>query len=419
MRTATRREGARPKRRIAADEAHSWARDLRLNNPLAKLVLLCLTQYVNGDGVCYVGIDQLSLDCELVQNTIRNRLGWLERIGVLQRHPRWIDGHGNRTPLATGRRTTDDIQLMIYASPDEIEDRAAGYEPAKISPARREGLIAVPDFSSAAPALQQPCSSVQGLTSEPEPEPESPPAPSGGEGDLDRIGSEESEPEHFGPSWLAYPGHELMRRDLALAEFRQLSAEQQKHCRAAIAPFVEARIKAGRTKPPMNFNLWIKTRGFDEFPNATLAAERPPPPPRRFVQGDELAGMLLAYQIAEQRQVKLASDPQLGNGLWTTLAPQSDLAALAAFAGEDPEAWQMVEVGSAQFAAWRDRLALWLRLDVKPERIWLEPYDAAVHGLSPMHPDFKLRKSKSGFRVPAPWPPHRDGSWPAADGDAA
>ena len=36
---------------------------------------------------------------------------------------------------------------------------------------------------------------------------------------------------------------------------------------------------------------------------------------------------------------------------------------------------------------------------------------AEVHGLPLSHPQFKLRKSTKGFRVPAPWPPRRDGSW--------
>ena len=47
-------------RRIASDEAHAWARNLRLHNSLAKLVLSMVTGYVNGDGICYVGIEALA-----------------------------------------------------------------------------------------------------------------------------------------------------------------------------------------------------------------------------------------------------------------------------------------------------------------------------------------------------------------------
>ena len=55
----------RRKRRIAADEAHAWARNLRLGNAHAKYVLCMLTGYVNGEGVCFVSIPHLADDCEL------------------------------------------------------------------------------------------------------------------------------------------------------------------------------------------------------------------------------------------------------------------------------------------------------------------------------------------------------------------
>jgi hypothetical protein len=92
---------------------------------------------------------------------------------------------------------------------------------------------------------------------------------------------------------------------------------------------------------------------------------------------------------------------------------------MAAFVGAKREAWLIVEEGSEQFAAWRNRLRLWLGCEIKAERVWLEPFDPNVHGQSATHPNFKLRKSKSGFRVPAPWPPRRDGSWSDDGGEAA
>ena len=60
-----------------------------------------------------------------------------------------------------------------------------------------------------------------------------------------------------------------MRRDLALAEFRLLTLEQQRLCRAAIPQFVQMQQRLGRKHPP-NLHLWIRNRGFDEFPTATL-----------------------------------------------------------------------------------------------------------------------------------------------------
>jgi hypothetical protein len=47
-----------------ADEAHAWARNLRLNNSQAKLVLSMLTLYVDGDGYCFVSIPSLAEDTD-------------------------------------------------------------------------------------------------------------------------------------------------------------------------------------------------------------------------------------------------------------------------------------------------------------------------------------------------------------------
>ncbi|WP_409188426.1 helix-turn-helix domain-containing protein [Bradyrhizobium sp. RDM4] len=91
MTTAKRRA-----RRIAADEAHAWARNLRLNNPHAKLTLSMTSLYVDGDGFCFVSIQTLADDTELSTQTVRNRLAWLEEIGAIARLPQWIDEFGRR-----------------------------------------------------------------------------------------------------------------------------------------------------------------------------------------------------------------------------------------------------------------------------------------------------------------------------------
>jgi hypothetical protein len=118
----------------------------------------------------------------------------------------------------------------------------------------------------------------------------------------------------------------------------------------------------------------------------------------------------------------LVEDQQLGKGVWTRRPIEPDLIAMARLVGttrEQREAWELVEEGTPRFAAWRDRLQLWLGCEIKTERIWLESFDPNVHGLSAIHPNFKLRKSKSGFRVPASWPPRRDGTWSDDGGETA
>lgn len=393
-------------RRIAADEAHAWARNLRLNNPHAKLTLSMLSQYVDGDGYCFVSIPTLADDTELAASTVRNRLAWLEEIGAIARLPQWIDEYGRRNSVG-GKRTSDLIRLMIDVDPEVIEAGAGGETGTvsrEVSPTPQVGLNPAAETVSTAPALRQPSDSAEGLNSEPEPE-SSPKSPSRGR-EGDRSDLEGSEPDDFEPAWQNWPGHQVMRRDLALAEFRLLEPDKQRLCRAAIVPFVEMQKRLKRDAFP-NFHLWIRQRRFEEFPGARLAD---PAPTRRWVDGDELAGRLIAARIGS-RPVRLVEDPERGRGLWSTKPLQVDLVALAKFAGEDPEAWLQVELGSEQYAAWRDRLALWLGVEIEPERVWLEPFDPLVHGLPALHENFRLRKSKMVLRVPAPWPPHRDGSW--------
>lgn len=415
MTTQNERTAKRRARRIAADEAHSWARNLRLGNPHAKLVLCMLTQYVNGAGVCWVSIPQLSEDCELAINTVRNRLTWLEDVGAINRLPRYIDEYGRRTDKRGGKRTTDDIVLLIDAEIDRSEgenDADEGDNSGEISPPPGGGLTSRETTVSPPAALQQPSSSVQGLTSESEPE--SPlKSPPGTKEDAPQ-GDEESEPEHFGPAWGAWPGHEVMRRDLALAEFRLLSPDKQLLARAAVPLFAQLQVRLGRTRVP-NFHLWLRSRGFEEFPNAKLVD--PSRPVRFWFDEAEVAGLAIAMRMAERGSPRVVDDPERGRGLWRAAPCEPDLRALFCFVDEDPAGWQLVEHGTAQFAAWRDRLALWLGGEIAGEKIWLEDYDPQVHGVSAMDPAFRLRKSIRGLRVPAPWPPHRDGSWPQEKSD--
>lgn len=403
-------------RRIAADEAHAWARNLRLNNPHAKLTLSMASLYVDGDGYCFVSIPTLADDTELSTQTVRNRLAWLEEIGAIARLPQFIDEYGRRNGEGKGKRTSDLIRLMLDVDPDVIEAAARGdFESVsrEVSPMPQTGLNPASETVSPAPALRQPYDSAEGLNSEPEPE-SSPKSPSRGrEGDREDL--QESEPADFEPAWQSWPGHQAMRRDLALAEFRLLEPDKQRLCRAAIVPFVEMLKRLKRDAVP-NFHLWIRQRRFEEFPSARLPD---PPPERRWLGSDELAGLQIASRMASRSPPRLAEDPDRGRGIWSVKPLQADLAAMGRFAGEDPETWLQVELGTAQFAAWRDRLALWLGVEIEAERVWTEPHDPAVHGLPAMHPNFRLRKSKQALRVPAPWPPHRDGTWSSDEGERA
>lgn len=379
---------ARRARRIAADEAHAWARNLRLRNHHAKSVLRSLTLYVDGDGFCYVAIPTLAEDCELSDDTVRRRLQWLEDVGAIARSAQWIDERGVRNGDGRGKRTSDQIRLMFDADDAAIEARAAGDDVVsrEVSPSSQRGLNPDAETVSPAPALRQPSHCGEGLISEPEPE--SPPkTPSGGESEA--ISVDQVEPEHFGPAWLAWRGHEVMRRDLALSEFRQLSADQQRLCRAAIPQFFQMQDRLGRKHPP-NFHVWIRNRGFDEFPTATLAEAAPGTANSYDAAGPEARALRALYAMA-----RVSLFEHRGRVVY----PLPVTAQVLAFGSTAPlQQWNWID-DARQLAAWSTFLS------------------AHVHVA---RPDLMLtRGDRRGFYAPWPWPPRKDGSISETEESAA
>jgi len=380
-------------RRIGADEAHAWARNLRLNNPHAKLVLSMLSQYVNGDGVCWVGIPSLADDCELAVNTVRGRLAWLEEIGAIARKPQWLDEFGRRNGDGRGKRTSDDILLMIEAEIDlsepqngaDLDDAAAAF-----SPPPGGGLNSECNTISPPPALRQPSTSVEGLISEPEPE--SPPkAPSGGVSEPASPG-EETEPEHFGQAWSSWRGHEVMRRDLALDEFRKLPAEKQRICRAAVPLFNAMQDRLGRTRFP-NFHLWIRARGFEEFPGA-LQTDPAASRTSFDVESREGKAILAMYAVARSRPFETRGCVVYAREVTPQILKFADAGASSS--------WQWIE-DRQQIGAWSSFLS-----------------DNVVGARPPLIVERGLGDAKrSGIFAPWPWPPRKDGNLSSETGDAA
>jgi hypothetical protein len=145
-------------RRIAADEAHAWARNLTLGDAIGKAILVALTLYVDQDGCCYVSMAQLAEDCEVDIKTIRRRLDWLETDAkVLRRQHQWIDENGVRSSKPGGKQTTDAIQLLIEPHQTSIQ----------VSPTH-EGLPQKPGESRRSPVGVPVRSTLK--SSEPEPE---------------------------------------------------------------------------------------------------------------------------------------------------------------------------------------------------------------------------------------------------------
>lgn len=428
----------RPRRRqrIASDEAHAWARHLRLGNAYAKSVLLALTAYINDEGACIAGLATLAEDTDLSVDTVRKRLKFLEEIGVIARFPRWRDDYGRTNFDKRGKQTTDEIRLLIDADPDEIEERARAGAPPRnasdvggdvsdtgdVSPCWQQGLNH-PDQGSVrgGPGVGQGllCSHpLDSLNHEPEESP--PPPPSGGVCDenfeeADKAGEEgacvgaaapKDEPEHFAEFFEACPGWRTQHRDRARQVFAALLPDERLKARAA-APLYASECERTRKRSRDAWKL-IRERFWINFPNARLPEK---PPPRIWIDAADAGGLALALEIAT------GAPP--GNlfvrdggvlGLWRRSPLPPDLAALRAFASVPRESWIDVFAGGAEFAAWRERLEAWTGDRVEGQRIHIEPHDPAVHDLPPTHPGFRLRRSARGLRVPCRWPPRRDGT---------
>lgn len=397
-------------RRIAADEAHSWARNLRLRNPYAKLVLCMITQYVQGDGTCFVGIKGLADDCELADETVRRRLAWLETVGAITRLPQWLDENGRRNGDGRGKRTTDEIRLMFEADVDVIEARAAGdidadgdAEPLSVSPLRGTGLTMEPAPVSpphgtgltddknlsqdsisplAAPSLR-----TGPNDSEPEPE-GNPPPPLRGEGQGDLDSGSEAKPWLHLESWNKFE-----------AAWREPILHQQL-CRQIWSAFTDAERdmaikvargyvnwRASQKRPPNTCNAQKILREIDAWPRyAELAG--PDPALKTFIieNSDAFKALGVVARIGGWTPPPLQTDMQTGaRGFWRTRPPSADLLGLAVFADTPIEQWQTLEDKTAAYHAWGSRLDDW------------------------------VGRRPSTMRVPCLFPPRKDGSLGPSD----
>lgn len=373
-------------RRIAADEAHAWARNLRLRNPYAKLLLCMLTQYVNGEGTCFVAITTLAEDCELSTGTIRSRLAWLENVGAIARFPQWIDDAGKRNGDGRGKRTSDDIRLILTADPDAIEARATGDadyveadESVNVSPARGEGLNPSPEPVRTPVALQQPSNCVEGLdSSEPEPE-DSPQAPQGGPSDASPDGWED-----FKTTFEA-DGDPILKVTLAKSIFSALTvAERQQATRAAKGLIAKrGRDKKPGTKPSAQSFL-REREAWEAFEK--LEQQAAETADRRIVTEDSREGRAwraLWRMAGHLSPVSFSSQGRQCFSVRSLSAQHLALADCIDERGQPIGKWISVDAGSNEAGAWRRLVS-----------------DTIGRSLNPH------------YGVPAPFPPRADGTWP-------
>jgi len=385
-------------RRIAADEAHSWARNLRLGNPYAKLVLCMLTLYVNPDGICFVGIEQLSDDTELSADTVRKRLAWLEHVGAVARFPQWIDGNGRRNGEGKGKRTTDEIRLLTDADIDVIEARALG-DGAPISPSCQQGLSEEQDDAGPMVALGQPSDSGEGLTSEPEPEKIPPNPPLGGctTADVECEGWQE-----FKTAFEA-DGDPIVRVSLAQQLFAALSPDERGKCTKAARGLIAHRLR--QKKPPSKPSAQTFIREIGAWP--TWSEHCPPDPvavePPTFVAvgSEEWKALCVLSRIRGEVDPQPRRYPDHGSGLMLPRPLTPAKLALSQFYGSDPATWAIADEHSQQCGSWSEFA------HAKPYNVFTGEV-IKKETMPGRFVDWKV--AKPGLRIPWPWPPRKDGT---------
>ena len=382
------------KRRLASDEAHAWARSLKLGNPYAKSILKSLALHVDYEGKAFVSIGQLAEDCDLSEDTVRRRLKFLEDTGAIVIFPCWIDNQGRRNTEGRGKRTTDDIRLLVDADPEAIEARAAGENPpeqsddtasspSEISPSQQQGLNQAAEEGLAPPlapplGVRQPSQSCDHLISEPEPEPLiSPQPPSGG------APEEGDDFARFEKAWT----EPMTRPSLARQVWASFTPEEKTLVLQATEGYFFHRRQQAKPPHPLGAHIFLKER--EAWPKWAAMAK-----PR------EAEGVWIAEGSDEDRALRFARWICKGSSPnpWVRPHPaggprgypnpgevRPDLLAMLPFADQSPLRWPAIAVGSAECAAWRQRLWLWVAGELRPE------------------------PGENFIRLPCQWPPSVEG----------
>lgn len=396
-------EKARSRARIGADYARSWAREICLKNPYAKAVMLAVANYMNEDGSAYPGIGTIARDTDISEDTVVQRLRWLEKIGAIALFKCWVDENGRRNYDGRGRVTASEIRFLFEADVEEIEAAAVSdSRPQTLRGAAKQSAKASGDNEQADDAIsprhgreqtpvdesvistglapdQPPPAAARTEEQEVYP-PKSP--PSADEADAPR------EPETGTPygTFSEVYGEGSVRPEKAHHRWQALSeTERQLAIRAARAYRTQRQAAKKALMDPARFladpALWNE---FASKPTADAAAMRAVP-----IASLEGRAVTCLWRLSGRSPFTFQSGdgPMIsvkGNASPQVLA----LARCVDDAGRQAGQWTRVEVGSQPFGAWRELLG---------KAIGRPPW---------------VRPGQSSIDVPAEFPPRADGSWP-------
>lgn len=91
-------------------QAITWALAQTTGSPGSKAVLICLSNYADGEGRCFPGQRRLAENTEMGERTVRRHLADLEAAGLIGRTHRYRDD---------GSRTSDEYQLAFNRTASE------------------------------------------------------------------------------------------------------------------------------------------------------------------------------------------------------------------------------------------------------------------------------------------------------------
>jgi len=408
-------------RRYGSDYARAWARGLHFGDVRTKATLNAICNYVDEDGSCWPSIGTLADDTDQSDDSIRRRLVVLEKCGVLARLPRWRDERGKINYDENGKRTTDEIRLLFSAVQEEIDaalgistdnsDADSGEPADEISPSHQQGL------NNRSPGHQRG------------------PSPSHQQGTPSHCSEGLSEPI-LDPNSTQSPS--LSETGVASSGTGNGSIPYDRFAETYLEP---------STKPKEARSLWdsftdperdLAVRGARGYRSQRLATKKPLIDPERFLRNRDLWTEFAAEPAANVPSRVLVDAETDAGRAWISLhriggvpAPSPVASAgrsIMSLAAEVPvqvlalkrappeREWEVVEPGSQEIGAWREFVfAQTGKMPIPQRHITGERHSPGKDG----KPVFVGHDHRHGLKVPAPFPPRVDGSWPEVDSKSA
>lgn len=413
-------EKIRSKSRIGADTARVWARELVLGNPYAKSILLALANYMNEDGAAWPGIATLARDTDISEDTVVTRLRWLESIGAIALFKCWADEHGRRNYEGRGRVTSSEVRFLFDAEVEAIEVAAKG----SAKPTVLRGAAAQSHASKAeiSPRPQRELNESQEQGVSPGVAPEQPPPVSARTVELEDI------PPKGPPLESEAAEVEPVKTGIAYEQFTEAYGE-------------------GSVRPERARALWsaldeserdLAIRGARGYRSQRLATKKSLIDPERFLRSRELwTEFTAAPAVASAARVLVDIETDAGRA-WISLhriggvpAPSPMISggkSIMALAADVPvqvlalkrspqeREWSVVEPGTQEIGAWREFVfAQTGKMPIPQRHTTGERFQPGPDG----KPIFTGHDHRHGLKVPAPFPPRVDGSWPEVDSNSA